>query len=114
MEAWILHIEETCQDEYGKLIPKHSYSAWSTEKQAYKNAANFLKEQADLIFSGAFRSHSSLKSAIVILIDSEKILEAINLVNDYSVSTKNTMNQAGSNKVQIKIVKSKFLGSVFE
>jgi hypothetical protein len=114
MEAWILHIEEVYQVDDNKPTSKHAYSVWSTEKQAYKNAGKFLSEQCKLMWSGTFKDHDSLRIAVGTLVDLEKIPEAINLANDHSETTPNTKSGAGSNKVLIKIIKSKFLGSVFE
>lgn len=117
MEAWILHIREEREDSLHEIDCTDTYSAWSTEKQAYKAAGKwFVQVITDTTWRNPFYRQDSLSNAILALIQAEKMEEAVNLANECSRRTPPTrgLSSSGSKKITIKITQSKFLGSVFE
>lgn len=116
MEAWIVHIRESSIHYKDQVYHADNYSAWSTEKQAYKAIAKFLLEATELHYRGPFVHDDELRLAVKALVEAEKIKEAIGLVIKYSrmeeISGSDTNPR--SHKVEINIKQSKFLGSVWE
>lgn len=115
MEAWILHIREDYVSHFGLIDHKDTYSAWSTEKQAYKHASVYLLKISQHFYVEPLGNALALQDAITSLVEADKISKAIALVNRYSEMIKPShLGETASNKVTIAIIKSKFLGSAFE
>jgi hypothetical protein len=113
MEAWIVHIHCEHYGEDKKLYKDDEYHVWSTEKQAYKSVGKYLKERLDERF-GLFCDHEELRVAVLALVEVEKVAEAIGLINRFSEATPYKTHFRNSFRVEIKIIQSKFLGSVWE
>lgn len=113
MEAWIVHIE---RQEAGsqKHYTYNEYSAWASEKHAYKFAAKWLMGKTELDGFGPFANDNELREATRALIEVDKVKEAVALVNKYSRMEDYKERRTLSNKIQITITQSKFLGSVWE
>lgn len=114
MEAWILHIRAETIQESGSIYVGNRYSAWMSEKQALKAAAQYLLQSTENSWSGPFHNSETLRMAVRALIEVDKIQEAIDLVNEYSEASPYRSGSASSSKIQIIITKSTFLGSPFE
>lgn len=114
MEAWILHIKTEHYLSENELYPVDKYSAWMTEKQAYKAVAKFLKEASEDHWKGPFVDHYTLRETVKVLVEADYIEQAINLVNEYSAASPHKSGRVGSAKVHISIHQSTFLGSPFE
>jgi hypothetical protein len=114
MEAWILHIREEYQTESKTIQHYDKYNAWMNEKQAYKAAGKFLMEKTLLDYSGPFVDHQALRSAVRALVECDKIIEAVDLVNNHSEASPHKNSRSSSHKIHIEITQSTFLGSPFE
>jgi hypothetical protein len=117
MEAWILHIREEREDSLHEIHHSDIYSAWSTEKQAYKAAGKwFVEVVVNSTWKNPFYRQSALSDALLALVEAQRVEEAVNLVNECSqrVAATPGITGSGSKKITIKITQSKFLGSVFE
>jgi len=118
MEAWILHIEEKWfSREQGADVErsKNQYSAWATERQAWKAGGSFLVESR---WSDIFNNRDALVIAVESLVEMDKIKEAIQLVNEYTNPEKElpvaAHNRNRARGCRIHITKSTFFGSPFE
>lgn len=113
MEAWILHIRTERYTSENYLTHHDKYSAWMTEKQAYKAAAKQLREWVEN-HNGPLYNHHNLGEAVKALIEADCNEQAIALVNEYSVAEPYKSLSGTSAKVYINITQSTFLGSAFE
>jgi hypothetical protein len=111
MEAWIVNIEQKYYRHDAERC-KNDYSAWATEKQAWKAVSEFLIKEE---WSGIFSGRHALRKAVKTLLDFDKIEDAAQLVNTYTEAEKtdSAVNSAPS-ACRITVVKSTFSGSPFE
>lgn len=131
MEAYILHIQytylrfesktsnngimQTTKLDTPELITYNIYSAWSTEKQAQKEAARVLLDSSEKyyltssMFFNSYETLHGLRKALIVLIKNEHIKEALDLVSEYDFS-----NIASKMTIKFTITKSTFKGSAFE
>lgn len=130
MEAFILHINKTHHEfeskhfnadgkatiikfDTPKIIINDFYSAWCTEKQAYKEAARILFESCEKYYSYTSLFYGSslpaLLQAVKILINGEFFKEAVKLISEYDFS-----NTHSKITIKINIIQSTFKGSAFE
>jgi len=116
MEAWIVHIREEwiADEKTGRIEERNTYSAWATENQALKNVATFLKYEIGRPWNGAFTDRTELRAAVQGLLEANKIMLAIDLINRYTIIEPRNANDSTPRKVRITITESKFLGSAFE
>ena len=116
MEAWIVHIREEwiADEKTGRIEERNTYSAWATENQALKNVATFLKYVIDRPWDGAFIGRTELQTAVQGLMEVNKIMLAIDLINRYTIIEPRNANGSTPRKMRITITESKFLGSAFE
>jgi hypothetical protein len=116
MEAWILHIKKDFFDSECVLRGTNDYGAWSSEKQAHREAGKYLLSQVseERWFQGDFCDDQVLCTAVNDLIQASCIETAIALTNLYSRAVAYHPGRNSSKKVSIRIIRSKFLGSVFD
>lgn len=116
MEAWIFHShEEWMEDSKGVIRSSDEYSAWATEKQAIKAAADYLHSEITSPHGGVFYDCYVLWDTVKSLIEDGHYDTAIRLTNEYSqAKPPRNGGSMGPRKVQIIIAKSTFKGSVFE
>lgn len=116
MDAWILHIKKDFFDSECALRSTNDYGVWSSERQAHREAGKYLLSQTseDIWHRGDFCDDQVLCAAARDLIGADRIETAIALINLYSRAEPYHPGRGSSKKVAIRIVRSRFLGSVFD
>jgi hypothetical protein len=109
MDAWILHIQILDSDD-GKNNIEHKQSAWASEKQAFKAAGAFINDDMR-----SWHMDVVLLNSAKALVNQDKILLAISLINSYSQFDTDRPDTKGKSKqYNFAIIKSTFQGSAFE
>jgi hypothetical protein len=115
MEAWILHIREDSKN--GAEDPPYTianyYSAWSTEKQAFRAAGEYIQK----INSFTQKMSNTLLKAAQTLVNLDQVELAVDLLNEQCSRIEFLPGfhpPTLSRKFIFTIRQSTFLGNVFE